>query len=79
MPRKGPVPKRQILPDPVYGSQLATKFMNRLMFDGKKSVSKIYSIKLLNFSVKKPRKILSRLLKRQWKTLNLTLKSNPAE
>lgn len=39
MPRKGPIPKRQILPDPVYGSQLATKFMNRLMLDGKKSVS----------------------------------------
>ncbi|WP_031479694.1 30S ribosomal protein S7 [Maridesulfovibrio frigidus] len=39
MPRKGPVPKRQTLPDPVYGSQLATKFMNRLMFHGKKSVA----------------------------------------
>ena len=39
MPRKGPVPKRQILPDPVYGSRLATKFMNRLMLDGKKSVA----------------------------------------
>ena len=39
MPRKGPVPKRQILPDPVYGSRLATKFINRLMLQGKKSVA----------------------------------------
>ncbi|XPV75322.1 MAG: 30S ribosomal protein S7 [Desulfovibrio sp.] len=39
MPRKGPVQKRAILPDPVYGSRLATKFMNRLMLDGKKNTA----------------------------------------
>ncbi len=39
MPRKGPVPKRAVTPDPVYGSKLATKFINRLMFSGKKSVA----------------------------------------
>ncbi|WP_147822066.1 30S ribosomal protein S7 [Salidesulfovibrio onnuriiensis] len=39
MPRKGPVAKRQILPDPVYGSKLITRFMNRLMLDGKKSTA----------------------------------------
>lgn len=39
MPRKGPVPKRQILPDPVYGSKLITRFINRLMLDGKKSTA----------------------------------------
>lgn len=49
MPRKGPVPKRQILPDPVYGSQLATKFMNRLMYDGKKSVSENIFYQALEF------------------------------
>jgi small subunit ribosomal protein S7 len=27
MPRKGPVPKRSVLPDPRYGSQLITKFI----------------------------------------------------
>ena len=36
MPRKGPVTKRQVLPDPVYGSRMAAKFINRLMYDGKK-------------------------------------------
>jgi len=39
MPRKGPVAKRQILPDPVYGSKLITRFINRLMLDGKKNTA----------------------------------------
>lgn len=39
MPRKGPIPKREILPDPVFGSELASKFINRMMLDGKRSVS----------------------------------------
>jgi small subunit ribosomal protein S7 len=45
MPRKGPVPKREVLPDPVYGSKQITKFVNRLMRDGQKSVAEkaVYS------------------------------------
>ena len=39
MPRKGPVTKRKLLPDPVYGSKLITRFINRLMLDGKKSTA----------------------------------------
>ncbi len=39
MPRKGPVTKRQVLPDPVYGSRMAAKFINRLMYDGAKSTA----------------------------------------
>jgi small subunit ribosomal protein S7 len=39
MPRKGPAPKRVILPDPVYNSRLATKFINRLLMRGKRSVA----------------------------------------
>lgn len=37
MPRKGPVPKRQIPPDPKYGDVTVAKFINSLMYDGKKS------------------------------------------
>lgn len=37
MPRKGPVPPRVVLPDPVHGSELLQRFINRLMLDGKKS------------------------------------------
>lgn len=36
MPRKGPVPKRDPLPDPLYNSKLVTRLINRLMYDGKK-------------------------------------------
>ena len=39
MPRKGPVPKREILPDPVYHNRMLTKFMNRVMQRGKKSTA----------------------------------------
>jgi small subunit ribosomal protein S7 len=36
MPRKGQAPKRVILPDPVYQSEMAQRFINRMMVDGKK-------------------------------------------
>lgn len=36
MPRKGAAPKRIITPDPVYGSELVQRFINRMMLDGKK-------------------------------------------
>lgn len=39
MPRKGPVSKREVLPDPLYGSKLVTKFVNRLMYGGKKGAA----------------------------------------
>ncbi|WP_027092005.1 30S ribosomal protein S7 [Cohnella thermotolerans] len=39
MPRKGPVPKRDVLPDPVYNSKLVTRLVNRIMIDGKKGVA----------------------------------------
>ena len=39
MPRKGSVPKRDVLPDPVYHSKIVTKFINKVMLSGKKSVA----------------------------------------
>ncbi|MDR1131695.1 MAG: 30S ribosomal protein S7 [Oscillospiraceae bacterium] len=39
MPRRGNVPKRDILPDPVYNSVLVTKLTNSIMLDGKKGVA----------------------------------------
>lgn len=39
MPRKGPVTKRDVLPDPVYGSKLLTRFINKIMLDGKKGIA----------------------------------------
>ena len=39
MPRRRVVTKRKTLPDPLYGSELAAKFINHLMRDGKKSIA----------------------------------------
>ncbi len=39
MPRKGPAEKRDVLPDPIYDNQLVTRFINRMMVDGKKAVA----------------------------------------
>ena len=39
MPRRGNVPKREVLPDPIYGSVLVTRLVNNVMLDGKKGVA----------------------------------------
>lgn len=39
MPRKGSVPKRDVLPDPMYGSKVVTKLINAVMYDGKRGVA----------------------------------------
>ena len=39
MPRKGYIAKREVAPDPVYGSTLVTKFVNSMMYGGKKSTA----------------------------------------
>lgn len=36
MPRKGPVPRRDVLPDPIYNSKLVTRLINRTMIHGEK-------------------------------------------
>lgn len=39
MPRKGPVTKRDVLPDPIYNSKLVSRLINTMMIDGKKGTS----------------------------------------
>src|SRR3954452_1305691 len=39
MPRKGPVTRRDVLPDPIYNSKLVTRLINRIMVDGKRGVA----------------------------------------
>ena len=36
MPRRGFIPKREVLPDPVYGTVVVTKLINQIMYDGKR-------------------------------------------
>ncbi len=45
MPRKGNVPKREVLPDPVYGNVVVAKLINSIMLDGKKGTAQdiVYS------------------------------------
>ena len=44
MPRKGPVTRRDVLPDPIYNSKLVTRLINRIMIDGKRGVAANHSI-----------------------------------
>ena len=39
MPRRSGVPKRDVLPDPKYHNKLVTKFINQVMYDGKKGIA----------------------------------------
>lgn len=39
MPRRGNIPKRSVLPDPMYGSEIVTRLINNIMLDGKKGVA----------------------------------------
>jgi small subunit ribosomal protein S7 len=39
MPRKGPVERRDVLPDPIYNSKLVTRLINKIMVDGKRGVA----------------------------------------
>ena len=39
MPRKGPITKKPVVSDPVYGSQVVTTLVNKILLDGKKSVA----------------------------------------
>lgn len=39
MPRRSGVPKRDVLPDPLYNNKIVTKLINQIMWDGKKGIS----------------------------------------
>jgi small subunit ribosomal protein S7 len=48
MPRKGPVPKRPILPDPKFNSKVLARFINKVMLRGKKSLAETITYEALN-------------------------------
>ncbi|NMB27506.1 MAG: 30S ribosomal protein S7 [Tissierellia bacterium] len=39
MPRKGNIPKREVMPDPIYNDIVVTKLINNIMLDGKKGIA----------------------------------------
>lgn len=53
MPRKGPVPKRDVLPDPIYNSKVFTKLVNQIMWDGKRSLAESICYGAFNIVSKK--------------------------
>ena len=63
MPRRGFIPKREVLPDPVYGTTVVTKLINQIMLDG----SSIEGFVRINIAC--PRQVLTEGLERfrQWK------------
>ncbi len=63
MPRKGPVPKRDVLPDPIYNSKLVTRLINKIMIDGKRGkAQKFFTQRSISF--------VSAQVKIQWKCLS---------
>ena len=48
MPRKGYIAKREVLPDPIYGSKVVTKLVNSVMLDGKKGTAQAIIYGALN-------------------------------
>jgi len=48
MPRRGTVPKRELLPDPLYNSALVTKFINSMTYGGKRQVSQAIMYEAFN-------------------------------
>ena len=47
MPRRGGVPKRDVLPDPLYKSKVVTKLINQVMYDGKRALHSVLYMMLL--------------------------------
>jgi small subunit ribosomal protein S7 len=53
MPRRGFVPKREVLPDPVHGTTVVTKLINQIMLDGKKGTAQAIVYEALNIAAAK--------------------------
>ena len=53
MPRRSGVPKRDVLPDPVYGSKVVSKLINQIMLDGKKGTAQAIVYEALNIAAAK--------------------------
>ena len=63
MPRKGHIPKRDVLPDPIYKDKIVTKLINNIMYDGKKGVAQKIDTMHLISSKRKQEKIQLKFLK----------------
>ena len=53
MPRRSGVPKRDVLPDPIYNSKVVTKLVNQVMLDGKKGIAQRIVYEAFDVAAKK--------------------------
>lgn len=53
MPRRGSISKRELLPDPIYGSKQVTQFINRIIYQGKKGVAEKIFYNAMNIIAEK--------------------------
>ncbi|HBE78925.1 MAG TPA: 30S ribosomal protein S7, partial [Firmicutes bacterium] len=53
MPRRGSVSKRELIPDPIYGSKQVTQFINRIMLEGKRGVAERIFYNAMNLVAEK--------------------------
>ena len=53
MPRRGFIPKREVLPDPVYNTIIITKLINQIMYDGKRGVAQTVCYEALEMVAEK--------------------------
>lgn len=74
MPRKGSVPKREVLQDPVYGEVVITKLINQVMLDGKRGTAQRFATAHLILLRKRPARTLWKCSIRLSITLCLFLK-----
>ncbi len=78
MPRRGNVPKREVLPDPIYNSVLVTKLVNSIMLDGKKGVAQKVVYSAFDIIKEKTDKDRGGFHCRPWRTSCPPWRSRPA-
>ena len=79
MPRKRDIPKKKIIPDPIYKSTNVTRLTNMIMQDGKKRTAEKIVYEALSISSKKTKEEPLQSLRKRSKMLALQLKSSLGE
>jgi small subunit ribosomal protein S7 len=77
MPRRGRISKRDVIPDPVYGNELAAQLINKLLLDGKKGVSESIFYDAMNSIAEKTKKDPMEIFERAVKNVMPILEVRP--
>ena len=64
MPRRGFIPKREVLPDPIYGSTIVTKLINQVMYDGKRGTAQKVCYQAFEAVARRPARKRPKFLRR---------------